>query len=99
MRIASLARLPRVREVIGLLCLVASIALVLSLLTFDPADPSWNTAAPAAPPHNAIGRVGASIADFGYQSFGLALWLLPFVLLVAGWRALPARGPERNSCG
>ena len=76
MRIASLARLPRVREVIGLLCLVASIALVLALLTFNPADPSWNTASPADPPHNAIGRVGASIADFGYQSFGLSLWLL-----------------------
>ena len=91
MRIASLARLPRVREVIGLLCLVASIALVLSLLTFNPADPSWNTASPADPPHNAIGRVGASIADFGYQSFGLSLWLLPFVLLVAGWRSLRLR--------
>ena len=91
MRIVSLARLPRVREVIGLLCLVASIALVLSLITFDPADPSWNTASPADPPHNAIGRVGASIADFGYQSFGLSLWLLPFVLLIAGWRSLRLR--------
>jgi S-DNA-T family DNA segregation ATPase FtsK/SpoIIIE len=77
--------------VIGLLCLVASIALVLALLTFNPADPSWNTASPADPPHNAIGRVGASIADFGYQSFGLSLWLLPFVLLVAGWRSLRLR--------
>src|SRR5271157_330552 len=91
MKLASLARLPRVREVMGLLCLVAALALVLSLVTFDPADPSWNTASPADPPHNAIGRVGASIADLGYQSFGLSLWLLPLVLLIAGWRWLRLR--------
>ncbi|MGD0578897.1 MAG: DNA translocase FtsK [Bryobacteraceae bacterium] len=91
MKLASLARLPRVREVIGLLFLVASIALVLSLATFDPSDPSWNTASPADPPHNAIGRVGASIADFGYQCFGLSFWLLPLVLLIAGWRWLRLR--------
>jgi DNA segregation ATPase FtsK/SpoIIIE-like protein len=91
MKLVSFAQIPRVRELMGILCLVAFLAVVLSLATFDPADPSWNTASPADPPHNAIGRVGASVADLGYQSFGLSIWLLPAVLLVAGWRSLKLR--------
>ena len=75
MRIASLARLPRVREVIGLLCLVASIALVLSLLTFNPADPSWNTASPADPPHNARVTFEANWAASGWDAPEIAPWL------------------------
>jgi S-DNA-T family DNA segregation ATPase FtsK/SpoIIIE len=91
MKLVSFAQIPRVREVMGILCLVAFLAVVLSLATFDPADPSWNTASPADPPHNAIGRVGASVADLGYQSLGLSVWLLPVILLVAGWRSLKLR--------
>ncbi len=91
MRFLSFAQIPRVRELLGILCLVAFLAAVLSLATFDPADPSWNTASPADPPHNAIGRVGASVADLGYQCFGLSVWLLPAVLLIAGWRSLRLR--------
>ena len=91
MKFLTFAQIPRVRELIGILCLVAFLAVVLSLATFDPADPAWNTASPADPPHNAIGRVGAVAADFGYQSFGLSIWLLPAVLLIAGWRSLRLR--------
>jgi DNA segregation ATPase FtsK/SpoIIIE, S-DNA-T family len=91
MKFLSFAQLPRVRELIGILCLVACLGAVLSLATFDPADPSWNTASPADPPHNAIGRVGACVADLGYQCCGLSIWLLPVVLLIAGWRSLKLR--------
>jgi len=75
----------------GILCLIALVGAVLLLATYDPADPSWNTASPADPPHNAIGRVGACFADLGYQCFGLSIWLLPLVLLVAGLRCLRMR--------
>jgi S-DNA-T family DNA segregation ATPase FtsK/SpoIIIE len=91
MKFLSIAQIPRVRELLGILCLVAFLAVVLSLATFDSADPSWNTASPADPPHNAIGLVGAAIADLGYQSLGLSIWLLPAILLVAGWRAVKLR--------
>ena len=91
MKFLSFAQIPRVRELMGILCLVAFLAVVLSLATFDPTDPSWNAASPADPPHNAIGRVGASLSDLGYQSFGLSIWLLPAVLLTAGVRALRLR--------
>ena len=91
MKLVSFSQIPRVRELIGILCLVAFLGFVLSLATFDPADPSWNTASPADPPHNAIGRVGASVADLGFQCFGLSIWLVPAVLLIAGWRALKLR--------
>jgi S-DNA-T family DNA segregation ATPase FtsK/SpoIIIE len=91
MKFLSIAQIPRVRELLGILCLVAFLAVVLSLATFDSADPSWNTASPADPPHNAIGLVGATVADFGYQSLGLSIWLLPVILLVAGWRSVKLR--------
>jgi DNA segregation ATPase FtsK/SpoIIIE, S-DNA-T family len=56
--------------------------LVLALLTYNPADPSLNTAAEAAPT-NFLGRDGALLADILIQSLGLAAFLLPAILL--GW--------------
>jgi S-DNA-T family DNA segregation ATPase FtsK/SpoIIIE len=94
MSIFNLARLPRAREVFGLLCVFVCLAALLSLATYDPADPSWNTASPADPPHNAIGRLGASAADLAFQTFGLSAWLLPLVLLATAWRSLRQSEPS-----
>ncbi len=61
--------------------------LALALWGFDPADPSLNHAtAPGAPVVNPAGRVGATVADLLFQSFGLVAWLLPVVALARGVR-------------
>ncbi len=63
---------------------------VLSLIGYDPSDPSLNTAS-AGPTHNPAGPLGAAIADILLQGFGLA-GLLPALALVAwGGRAVAHR--------
>jgi S-DNA-T family DNA segregation ATPase FtsK/SpoIIIE len=72
----------RLFESTGFALLLASFLLTLALLTYDPRDPSLNTAVDAAP-HNVLGPNGAVVADLLRQSFGLGAFLIPTVLL--GW--------------
>src|SRR5579884_921367 len=62
--------------------LTTALLLLLALITYDPRDPSWDTAG-ALEPHNLLGREGAIIADLLRQGFGLAAFLLPAIL--CGW--------------
>src|SRR5438132_9134728 len=72
----------RLFESLGFALLLASSLLTLALLTYDPRDPSLNTAVDAAP-HNFLGPNGAVLADLLRQSLGLGAFLIPTVLL--GW--------------
>jgi S-DNA-T family DNA segregation ATPase FtsK/SpoIIIE len=72
----------RVLESLGFGLLLASFLLAIALLTYDPRDPSLNTAVDAAP-HNFLGHNGALVADILFQSLGFAAFLIPMVLL--GW--------------
>jgi len=73
---------PRVRSELALVCAF----LVLALASYRTADPSFNTAAEAAQPHNLGGVVGAYAADLLFQSLGYAAWLLPLALGVCAVR-------------
>src|SRR5579875_1197498 len=66
----------------GFALLTMALLLLLALITYDPRDPSWDTAG-ALEPHNLLGREGAIIADLLRQGFGLAAFLLPAIL--CGW--------------
>ncbi|MBV9824934.1 MAG: DNA translocase FtsK 4TM domain-containing protein [Alphaproteobacteria bacterium] len=72
----------RVFEAMGAALVLVSVLLLLALLTYRPADASFDTAVEATP-HNFLGYDGAAIADIMIQSFGLAAYLLPIGLL--GW--------------
>src|SRR6516225_5178929 len=72
----------RLLESLGLALLLACSLLTLALATYDPPDPSLNTAVDAAP-HNFLGYSGAVLADLLRQSLGFAAFLIPMVLL--GW--------------
>jgi len=72
----------RLLETLGFGLLLACFLLTLAMLTYDPRDPSLDTAVDAAP-HNFLGHSGAVVADLLRQSFGLAALLIPIVLL--GW--------------
>ena len=72
----------RLFESLGLALLLACFLLLLALLTYNPPDPSLNTAVDAAP-HNFLGYSGAVLADLLQQSFGFGAFLIPLVLL--GW--------------
>src|SRR5262249_22514051 len=72
----------RLLEALGLALLLAALLLGAALVTYDPRDPSLNTAVDAAP-HNFLGSTGAVLADILWQSLGLACFLLPILLI--GW--------------
>src|ERR1700685_3747818 len=72
----------RLLEGLGSALVLVCFLLVLALLTYDPADPSLNTASDATPA-NCLGRDGALAADLLVQTVGLAAFLVP--LIVLGW--------------
>ncbi len=84
-------RVVRLLRELGWLALGAlAIYLALILLTYDPADPGWSNAVPAASIHNAGGRVGAWFADIFFYLFGVSAYLLVVLLVVAVLRGVRA---------
>ncbi|MCY4597301.1 MAG: DNA translocase FtsK 4TM domain-containing protein [Bryobacterales bacterium] len=85
MKVRLLLDNPRLNEIKGILLLLLAVGLLLSLFTYSPGDPSLNVAADADQAANWMGFPGAFAADLVLQSFGLAGFVLPAWLLVAGW--------------
>ncbi len=76
----------RLNEVGGVVYLALGLATALSLISYHPEDPSWNTATGSTHAINLIGRPGAVWADFTLQALGLAAFLLPVLFLLVAWR-------------
>src|SRR5262245_25430891 len=73
----------RLNELIGLLVLTFGILLALSLVSFNPDDPSFNISKNprlVAKPANFVGVVGAYTADLFLQTWGYAAFLVPIFL-------------------
>jgi DNA segregation ATPase FtsK/SpoIIIE, S-DNA-T family len=88
----------RLFEGLGVALVLASLLLLLALLTYAPGDVSLDTAVDASP-RNFLGREGALVADVLVQGVGLAAYLLPVVLLGWAFRLLlgqPLRRPLRG---
>ena len=88
----------RLLPALGTALVAASALLLLALLTYDPRDPSLDTAVDG-PARNYLGHDGALIADLLVQYLGLAAYLLPVVLV--GWAfglllQRPVRRPLRK---
>lgn len=80
-------RHPRLNEAAALVYLAAAIFLLVSLTTYFPADPSWNTATSVeARVHNRMGRTGAYAADALLQLFGLTALAFPVLLGLLAWK-------------
>ena len=67
----------------GLLFVCAGLLLAVALATYNPADPSFNTAT-GEPATNLIGTVGAIWADLLWQYSGLGALLFPIALVAWG---------------
>ncbi len=72
----------RLFEMLGFGLLLAALLTAAALVSYDPQDPSLNTAIDTAP-HNYLGQNGAVLADLLRQSLGLAAFAIPLVL--GGW--------------
>ncbi len=79
----------------GLVMIALGLAAVAALVTYDPRDPSLNTAATGAVA-NALGRGGGYGADALLQTLGLAAWLPALAVVVWGARLVVAGAkPEK----
>jgi S-DNA-T family DNA segregation ATPase FtsK/SpoIIIE len=78
-------------ELIGLVLACAGLALLIALASYDPHDPSLNTAS-SRETHNLVGPLGAILADLLLQSFGAAAAFPGLTLLVWAWRLVSRRG-------
>ncbi len=85
----------RLNEAVAVVFLFTGLFLLLGLASYHPFDPSWNTVNGVAKPLNLTGRVGAHLADFLLQLFGLTAFAIPVLILILGWKwirqaAIPA---------
>jgi S-DNA-T family DNA segregation ATPase FtsK/SpoIIIE len=78
----------------GLAVFTFGLALAAMLGSFDPQDPSWNTAAaPGHGAHNMLGHFGAYMSDILLQLAGLAAWLPVLALFAWGGKMLVVGAP------
>jgi len=79
---------------LGVLLLLVSLLVLLSLATWQASDPSLNTATDATLPHavhNWVGLFGAWMSDVLLQSLGLTAFFIPVWLGGLGWTWLHSR--------
>jgi len=72
------------REIWGVVACLAALLIAISLLTYDPADRSFNTPSGHIQTHNWGGFAGAYVADLLLQGFGLSSYLFPILLCLTG---------------
>ena len=84
----------RLNEFIGLLLATISVLVGLSLISFNPEDPSFNISRnPDFPEkvHNFIGTLGAYVSDLFLQMLGFASFLVPVMLGIYAFYWLTSR--------
>ena len=82
-----------VRDFLGIATLAFTLFAVISLVTYSPADPSFNTSLSGqAEVINSGGKVGAYVSDGLAQLFGSGAYFFPLVTLILGWALV--RGKE-----
>ncbi|MFP5380141.1 MAG: DNA translocase FtsK 4TM domain-containing protein, partial [Vicinamibacteria bacterium] len=73
-------------EVLGVVLFATALLWFVALASYSPADPAWFFyAGPPRTVGNFAGPVGAFVSESSFQLLGYASFLVPLVLLVAGW--------------
>ncbi len=90
----------RLNELVGVALLALAGLLLLSLLSYRPADPSWNTVTHDAA-QNWAGIFGATVSDLLLQFEGFAAFSLPIILALLGlsWIRSRAVGAPLSKVG
>ena len=74
-------------EAWGILLLVGSALLLLSLLSHNPSDPTFfGPGHNGHPQGNLVGSVGANLSEGSLQFLGFCAYLIPFLLGWSGWK-------------
>lgn len=81
------------QDLIGIAICSVGLLLVLSLVSYDASDASWNVRS-TQPIHNWVGPVGAFLADFLLLIFGVGAYCLPVVLWSVGFTYFKPRSVD-----
>ncbi|GBD50592.1 DNA translocase FtsK [Methylopila sp. Yamaguchi] len=87
--------LKRATELGGLALVALGALAAVALATWSVQDPSFSHAT-NGPVHNALGPLGAVVADLLTQTFGLAAAVFVLPVAIWGWRLLTHRAVERE---
>src|SRR6187397_179000 len=85
---------PRLNEAAAVVFLFVGLVMTLSLASYNPHDPSWNTATAWKHPQNLVGLVGSYFADASYNILGLASAAFPALIFLLGWKWLRSQTIE-----
>jgi S-DNA-T family DNA segregation ATPase FtsK/SpoIIIE len=85
----------RKNEITGVIFLTLSLFILISLLSYDPQDPSFTTSGRTSV-SNLIGLSGAYLSDMTLSLFGVTSYLLPLYLFIMGVKKLKAPSDEEN---
>jgi DNA segregation ATPase FtsK/SpoIIIE, S-DNA-T family len=84
----------RLNEALAFVFLFFGLAVMLSLISYSPFDPSWNTVTSSTKPANLMGRAGSHLSDVCFQIFGLSSFILPALFLLLGWKWMQSKPIE-----
>ncbi len=70
-----------IKELQGMALATTGLFLLLTFVSFNANDVSWNNYSNVGAIHNLGGRLGAQVADLFFSSFGLASYLAPLAIL------------------
>ncbi len=77
-----------VREGTLILSFLAGLFLLIALLSYSPSDPGFTTTGSGSEVNNAVGHMGAWLADLLFQLFGYFAYLFPLALIFKAFRLL-----------
>jgi S-DNA-T family DNA segregation ATPase FtsK/SpoIIIE len=86
---------PNTARLRGGLVAASGVAFAIALATYNAADPSLN-AASALRPANALGEPGATLADIGIQSLGLAAAVAALLMVLFGLHRVVSIQPDQT---
>lgn len=82
------------RDILGLGWMALGVFLTLSLVSFNPKDPSLNSISTNDQIQNYCGYFGSFLSDILYQFFGMSAWLFLISLVRLSIRSF--QGKEQN---
>ncbi len=78
-------------EVLGFLLAIIALLLLLCLVSYNPHDSSFNALSLKLSADNRIGKVGAYVSDFLFQTFGFPAFFLLAPLGILSWKLILGR--------
>lgn len=87
----------RLKESALIISLISAVFVFISLISYDPSDPSWSQTAWDTPINNAAGNTGALVADTLFFALGTLAYTVPLFAVFIGWSIFkPRQEKERG---